>query len=366
MRVLILSITTGYGHHATAKAMADELTARGAEVAVVDLLEYTSKLLFDTVDKGYLFSTKYASMFYRRAYDALDENSHKSLITAFSDVILRRFAKFFNGFTPDAIVCTHPFAAMAVNELKQSGQLNVPVIGIVTDYTIHPFWGDMPMVEYMVVASDLLTYLAEKKGIDRSRVLPFGIPISPKFTKSIAAQEARRELGLDAQRRTLLVMSGSMGYGNVVQLISRIDAVASDLQIVCVCGRNDKLQAKLSRLQTTNPIKIYGFIDNIDLYMDAADCIITKPGGLTITEAMAKKLPMILVNPIPGQEERNSDFLLNNGAAIKVSKTFSIEESMYFLFSNLERPELMRKSIALIARSNATTRLCDFIMELGT
>lgn len=364
MRVLLISITAGYGHHATAKAIGDELTARGAKVTTADLLQYVSKTLYDAVDKGYLLSTKYARKPYRLAYNALDSRKAGSgnSTVSLTELIARRFANYFRGYTPDVIICTHPFPAMVINELKQDGKVRAPAIGIITDYTIHPFWESVDRIEHITLASELLTYIAEKKGIEKSRLLPVGIPVHPKFNEKLDKREARRLLGLDQDKETILVMGGSMGYGNMVRLVADIDRLDMGLQIVCVCGKNDKLRSRLELLVTKNPLSVQGFINNVEQFMDAADCIVTKPGGLTTTEAMAKGLPMILVNPIPGHEERNVDFMLNNGIAVKVSQDFSVAEAVRFMFAP-GRLEVMRRSLELVAHPDATLKLCDFIFE---
>ena len=155
-----------------------------------------------------------------------------------------------------------------------------------------------------------------------------------------------------------------MGYGNMLSTIQSIDSLGMNLQLVCICGKNEKLRQRLHFLKTQDEIVILGFVDNVELYMDAADCIVTKPGGLTVTEVMCKALPMILMDPIPGHEERNMEFLTNNGAAMSVGKNSSAAEAVYYLLSNPKRLELMRESIRLIAKPRATLALCDKIMEM--
>lgn len=366
MRVLILSITAGYGHHAAAKAVSDALEARDASVVTVDLLQYVSKFLFDTVDKGYLISTQYAKRPYRMAYTAL-ENRHRlrQASTLMQEFISRKFSKFFKGYLPDLIICTHPFAAQTIHELKLKGIIETPAIGIITDYTIHPFWEEVGRIEYIVTASELLSYLAVKKGISENRLLPIGIPIQSKFNKKLDKEKARSQLGLNPEGHVVLVMGGSMGHGDMVDLVSQIDQMNMGFQIACICGNNVKLYRKLKLLKTKNPMYVFGFVDNVEVFMDAADCIVTKPGGLTVTEAMSKKLPMILVNPIPGHEERNIEFLVNSGVAVRVTENFSVPEAIYFLISNPKRLEIMGKALELVAHPDAAEQLCDFIFNMG-
>ena len=366
MRTLIISVTAGYGHNSTARAISDELEARGVEVVVEDLYQQFSKALYDIVDKGYIFSVKHLRRQYKTAYSSFERNENMRRIASLfslNDRIAKTFANYITQLMPDVIVATHVFAAQVLNILKARGFLEVPVIGISTDYCIHPFWEEASAIEYIITASELLSYTAEKRGISPDMLLPLGIPIRSAFLTTLPRDEAKLELKLAPSKRMVLVMGGSMGYGNILTSVQSIDSLDMDLQIVCICGNNEKLRQSLHHLATCANITIRGFVDNVELYMDAADCIVTKPGGLTVTEVMCKELPMILVDPIPGHEERNMEFLTNNGAAIATSRFFSVAEAVYYLFTNPKRLDLMRESIRLIAKPHATRIICDLIIS---
>ncbi|MEG2377728.1 MAG: glycosyltransferase, partial [Clostridia bacterium] len=353
MRVLILSITAGQGHHAAGKSVSDALVAQGATVQTIDVYKEINRLLYDGVNRGYLFSTKYAPAAYRHFYTLFEnrDKSGKYSITTLVNMLLgNKFEHFIEDFAPNAIVCTHIFSAQVINELKrQSRYLDVPTLGIVTDYTLHPFWQDVPYIEYIDLASELLYNKAIRRGIERERLCAFGIPVQEKFSEKIPKAEARERLGLPTDARVALLMAGSMGYGNMAAIADEICSLDMNIQILAVCGRNTRQQKKLLELMPRDNLHIFGFIDNVDVMMDAADCIITKPGGLTVTEAMAKKLPMILINPIPGQEERNVDFLLNNGIALSVNKSFTVDDAMYYLFECPGRLESIEERLNAIA-----------------
>ena len=364
MKVLIISVTAGYGHHATAKALAASLEEKGATVQIVDLFKYISKFLYEAVDKGYLFYTRFAPNQYGDMYRMLENDrlAIKEGITALTSTFLTgKFSNYFKDFKPDAVVATHVIAGQVLDELKRRGKIDMLAIGIVTDYTFHPFWKDMESLDYFVTASELLNYTAKRKEIPLGKVLPFGIPVDCKFAKKIDQREARTQLGLEPDMRTVLVMSGSMGFGDMLQIVEEIDALDNPLQVICVCGKNNKIYKKLSKQTFSHRVDLYEFVDNVDVMMDAADCVVTKAGGLTVTEALAKKLPMIIVNFIPGQEEYNVNFLINNGVALYVTKTFGIGEAAYYLLSFPERLDLIHRSIELIAHPDAARRLADFI-----
>lgn len=365
MRILIVSVTTGYGHHSAAAAIADELRSRGNDVVIADLYEYISPFIYNAVDKGYLFYARHLHRPFSQTYTMLETNEKtRKLASAIAgnSLICRKFSQFFDNFSPDAIIATHVLSALVLDGLKERGELTMPIIGIVTDYCLQLLWEDVHNIDYIVTASELLSFTAVAKGIPAEKLLPFGLPVNPKFRNNLSRSEARRLLGI-SDKDTVLVMGGSMGYGSIGDTVKEILDCGMDLQILCVCGTNDKLRRELSSIDAPE-LRVYGFMDNVEVFMDAADCIITKPGGLTITELLVKGLPAILMNPIPGHEERNMDFIANIGGAIKITEYLSVSEAVYYLFSCPRRLELMSESLRLIAKPDATERLCDFVEAL--
>ena len=374
MRVLILSVTAGYGHHATAKAVGDMLASRGAEVHTLDVYAYISNLIKTTIDKGYLFSSKHMQTLYRLVYQLAENNgasyfsSSPSIINIINARGASKFAKVLAGYSPEVIVCTHIFAAQLVDELKKRKKLDdIKTIGIVTDYTLHPYWEDVPRVQYIVTASELLTYRCVKRGIPEERILPFGIPVHPKFNRQLARRDAAAQLGIDPSMRTLLLMGGSMGYADHVKTLEILTQIGLPLQLLVVCGNNAKMKIRVeqcaAKYEGNCIIKPYGFVNNVEVMMSASDCIVSKPGGLTVSEALAKNLPMLLVDPIPGHEERNVEFLVNNGMAALITKNFPIDEAVYELFSNPVRLQTVRQTMRAIAHPDATERLAEFILQ---
>lgn len=375
MRVLLLSVTAGFGHHATAKAVSDELKGRGAVVDTIDVYEVINRFIKEAIDKGYLFSSKHTKELYRLFY-SLAENHGQSYwsgafqpINLINDLGAKKFSRCIDDFAPDAIVCTHIFAAQLVDELKKRELVAAPTYGICTDYTIQPFWEDVPRIEYVVIASELLTHRCVQRGVEKERILPLGIPVHPKFNRPISREDAAAALGIDPARPTILLMGGSMGYANHEKTIDRLSELGQPFQLLVVCGNNKKSYAHLTKYvegyRGDCAIYPYGFVDNVDVMMGAADCIITKPGGLTVSEALARRLPMLLVDPIPGHEERNVEFLLNNGMALAITKTFPVDEAVYNLFNNPGRIETIRRLMATVAHPDATDRLIDHVLSLA-
>ncbi|MBO5274605.1 MAG: glycosyltransferase [Clostridia bacterium] len=367
MKVLVLSITAGEGHNSTAKTICEYFNERGAEACVLDTYKYLNKALGLTVDKGYLFTVKSAKLAYKKAYRMLEKrrksNDKISATRATNRVLASKLLPYIKEYQPDVIICTHIFAGMLLDSLKRHKKITARTYGIVTDFTMHPYWEEALHLDYIITANELLTIQAKKKGYTSEQILPSGIPINCKFEKIGDKAEARIELGLDIGKPTVLLMGGSMGYGNIESTVTMLDSLDRDFQLITVCGNNKEAKLRIDELQTKKKLLNLGYVNNVDRLMDASDCIITKPGGLTTSEALAKRLPIIIVNPIPGQEDRNTEFLLNYGAAMSVTKTHPLDEAIYELFEHPEKIELMRGAIDMIRKPESTRSLCDFVIE---
>lgn len=367
MKVLLMSVKAGYGHHSTARAIIDYLTERGVACEMLDTFEYINSHLADSIDNSYLFSTKYLPEIYGKAYDKLDKREEKwdkrSLVAMLSKIVSHKLKDYISEYNPDVIIGTHSFASMLMTYLREKEVVTCPLVGIVTDFTVHPFW-ESTELDYYVTADALLENQMKKKGIPAEKIIPYGIPIRSSFSKKMPKEEARRELGIE-NKTTILVMMGSMGFGNLVKDIRAIDEMDEDFQILCVCGNNEKMKNEIASRTWSKRVIAFGFVHNVDVMMDAADLIVTKPGGLTTSELLAKRLPAVIMNPIPGQEDRNTEFLVNNGAAIMVTETFPLEEALFELLKSPCRLRLLEESVKYLGKPDSTKDVCEFIISLS-
>ncbi len=368
-KVLILSIPTGDGHHQAAKAIQTYFKARGdVDCRLLDIAENVNGALAEAVSKGYIITTTAAPKLYGSLYELFDQREHPSTeasktLKFLSQVFRKKLYAYIKEFRPDVIVSTHLFASLTLNRIAKHHPIPAKLISIVTDFTLHPTWEQVKS-DYFVIASELLEYQAIKKWGTKEHVLSFGIPIHPKFAEKRPIEEARSIVGIES-KFTVLIMMGSMGYGSQAKdVIKQLDKLEFDFQILMVCGSNAKLKRRIERLKISKPIKVYGFVDNIDVLMDAADCIITKPGGLSTSEALAKRLPILMVNPIPGQEDRNKEFMLNNGIALNISETYGVDEAVYQLITCPFKRESLIENTHHFAKPFAARDLCEFIVSL--
>lgn len=363
-KVLILTVSTGQGHNSTAMALHSEIKKTGAECSTVDACYFVNGFLGFTVSKGYLLSVDALSRSYASAYTRLEHRkaNPNSAILKFCSLIAPKLNAYISEYRPDVIVCTHVFAALTVTALKRKGLINAKTVGIITDFTIHPYWEDVTDFDYIVTPSEMLSWQCKKKGFKETQILPFGIPLREQFSIITDKSEAKRELGLYPDKPLITVMSGSMGYGSITKTVKKIDGVNKCFQILAVCGNAEAELNKLAETRTRHKTLKFGYTDKISLIMDASDCIVTKPGGLSVSEALSKGLPMILVNPIPGHEERNLTFLLNSGAAMAVSENCPVEELVWQFLSEEKVRDNMISAAKAIGKTDASERLAKFLI----
>lgn len=368
MKLLFLSVPTGQGHNQVAIALENYYKETGlAECKTLDVFDNVNPFLGDSLQRSYLLYTKVAPKVYGTFYDMADKrdaSKYSSVSKVLNTVLNKKLMIYIRNYKPDVIVATHTFAAIALSYIKRKYPIKAKTIAVITDFTVHPFWEDTDM-DYYVTASELLDFQMQQKGFSKDRIKPFGIPIQPKFAQKLPKDEARRMMGL-GDRFTILVMMGSMGYGSdTFKIIKELDHITENIQIIVVCGNNKRLKQRVDAYKSHKPIHCFGFTHEVDKLMDAADCIITKPGGLSTSEAIAKELPIIMLDPIPGQEDRNKEFMLNNGIALNISSTFTISEAIYVLLYHSYRLDVLKQNMKYIAKPNSTKDLADFIASIS-
>lgn len=366
MNVLFLSVTAGGGHNTCARAVNDYLKEQGANTYILDVYGYINKMLGKTVSEIYSFSIAKTPKLFGTLYD-IEENTTAGICNLMDNVnrlACKKITEFINEHNISAVICTHVFGGQLMTRLKRKGKVDVFTVGIVTDYTIHPHWEDTNL-DYYVIADEGLMRQSIERGLPKEKLLPIGIPLSLKYAVSSESTQAKAKLGFETQKPLVFLMMGSMGYGNITSSVEELDNLNYDIQIAIVCGNNKRAKTNLSKKTFKKDIKIFGFVDNVDEFLDAADVLITKPGGLTTTEALAKGVPMIFVDPIPGQESKNVEFLINHGIGIYVTKNYSLSDAIDQLFRFPSRREELKNAIKRISKPYATKTLGDMVLKHG-
>ncbi len=367
MKILILTVTVGGGHNAAASALAEGLISRGADVSLANLYDITSPIKGKLLDWGYRFATSYLprayGLFYRRQENRKSssyKSSRRRRRTAKKAVKLK---EFIDNNSYDVILFTHVFCGELLDSIREIYGLSAQVIGVVTDYTLHPYWEEALRADKILVASEYTVESAVKKGFLQEKILSLGIPVRERFYDRREKGAARKELSLDESVSTVLIMSGSMGYGGIAKTVKAIDRAAKGLQLICVCGDNGRARKKIDRLRSNNRILNLGYTENVDVLMDASDVIVTKPGGITVSEAMAKRLPIIIYKEIPGPEPHNAKYLTELGVAVEAKSRRELCEHVKRLTGAPSLLEGMKKSIEKNRTDGAVAAICREILK---
>ena len=346
--ILILHATAGAGHTRAAQAVAAALQPSGRSHRVVDTLECTSALFRRMYVKSYIDLVQKAPELWGYFYDKSDvvsaPNSKRARVRlAFDKLNTRSFKALLEETKPEVILCTHFLPLELLSDLKGRGKLTTPVHAVITDVSPHAFWV-YPHIDHYHVATPSAARELARKGFPAGRISVTGIPVDPIFAQRTPAPAARAKLGLP-EKSTVLLLSGGFGIGPMQQMLASFAGSRSVLSLVVVAGKNAELEKECQALAAKLPIpvKVYGFVSNMHELMDAADLIVTKPGGLTTTEILAKGKPMALVAPIPGQEQRNCEYLLEEGAAVRL---YDVGDTAHYLEKWLGDESRMKRMAA--------------------
>ena len=372
MNILIFSASTGGGHKRAAAALQDSFSRRNPDihVEVVDGLRAIGKFYNKTVVSGYYFLVKNTPKIYGELYDIADQPTplYKALMTSNASMS-SRLLDIIKKHNPDVIIMCHPFITAMVSKLKKQGELqNVKAIALITDYDAHRTYVAPNIDAYVLAEPQMAPKLIEEYGVDESIIYPLGIPTFEKFNTPGAKEEICRREGLDPNKKTVLLMAGSFGVTAVLDFYEALAQAAPELQLIVITGKNGRLLEKLDEaveeIGARDRTKLLFFVNNVEDYMHISDLIVTKPGGLTITESLACHLPMAIYNAFPGQEQYNVNFLLKQNVAISVDKKTGAQE-IAALLNDPAKLEEMRENCKRLARPNAAKDMYDLAMELS-
>lgn len=374
MRILVLSATVGGGHMAAANALKDYVLTYCKEdkIAVVDAIQEVDPTLNKIIVYGYKKIVACVPKLFYRLYKS--SNKKSGLGSIMFNIFYEKSKKLkqvLKKFKPDVIICTHPFCAQMVSMLKRQGELSIPSLAVLTDYEPHQAWINHGTDAY-ITAHDKMKDQMEKMGALESNIFPFGIPVNPKFFEPINKHAVLKELNLSENLKTILIMAGSFGIKKALDIYDDISYIRDDFQIIVITGKNQKLYEKINRLialkrKTTKyykPTKLIKFTNKVNTYMAISDLLITKPGGLTISEALAVNLPMALYDAIPGQEEANKKFLLENHMAVDIQERSFRRKVIKNLLNSPTMLYEMKKNCIDFDKSKSCEKIIDLSKKL--
>lgn len=366
-KILLMYISKVSGHRQATVAIAKSIKKQmpDAEILSINGFGYNYPLLENVVNATYMGIIRHTPKVWDYLYDNprvvkrsanlrnfLNKSSHKKL------------EKLFKDFQADTVICSQAFPCGMVADYKASKGLKMTVIGVLTDWAPHAYWIN-DGVDYYVVPSEDTKDRFVKKGVPAGKIKPLGIPIRYKFAERLDQKKVKAELGLDPSLPTVLVMGGGQGLGPMKDAVKSLMALPEELQFIVVAGANRKLYRWLVKKAKRSAKKIiyYDYANNVDELMEAATLIVTKPGGMTTSECLAKGLPMVIVNPLPGQELRNTDFLIEKGAAVHVHDIRDLAEEVEILLKSPQRLQSMGRAAYENSRPHAADDIAKLVLQ---
>ena len=358
-RLLLLSVSAGAGHARAAEALRVAAEAHyGAQALHLDVMDYVTTAFRKLYTDYYLrLVDKYPALWaqlYRITNETPPDAPQARLRRGIERLNALGLRKAIREFAPDHVICTHFLPAELLLRERDRERLDAPVWVQVTDFDLHALW-EVPRMAGYFAASDEVAFRMRARGLPADRVHVSGIPIMPAFAQRPDRAECARELGLDPARPTLLLMGGGAGVGALDQAAATLLSLDVDFQLIALAGRNAAMLEKLNALARSHPGRLFaqGYTNRIERLMAAADLAISKPGGLTTSECLAFGLPMIVFAPIPGQEERNCDYLLEHGAALKAVDATALVWRVEALLRHRARLDTMRANAQRLGRPQA-------------
>ena len=363
----MLYISEVSGHHQATLAIEEALKILNPEVEILNLnaFNYTNPITEKIINRLYLGVIKRTPGIWDYLYDnpsvVRRTQRIKELIHKHNSPKLK---KLFDEFRPTAVVCSQAFPCGMVADFKKTYDSRLPLIGVLTDYAPHSYWL-YDNVNYYIAPSDEVKERFIQKGVAGERILAYGIPVSPKFSLKHDKEELAKKFSLSLDKPVILAMGGGQGLGPLNKIVSAFKKIRIDSQLVVVAGSNKKLYRKLRRKikSQKKKISLYGFIDNVDELMEISTLIITKAGGLTTAEALSRGLPIVIIKPLPGQEEVNTTYFLNKGAAVKITDDKLIPRLIQELLANPSILKGMQEAAFKLSRPNASLTIAGLILK---
>lgn len=372
-KILIFYGSYGGGHLSAARSIKEYIDENysDTETCIVDCIEYINKSLNKVTTKAYSGMAKNAHWVWKKVYYGAEDGTFAKLNDKTQKVLSIKLNKLIRSYKPDLIISTHPFSSHMCAVLKKKKKTNSKIATIITDYAPHSQWLMYPAyIDYFFVAHDGMKENLLQRGIKEKQIKVTGIPLSNKFLANYDKSKILSEFDLSPKKRTTLFFAGGeQGFGKdkVFNMLKSIIENFPNLQVIAISGKNAKMKLQFDELVEKNNshenVKILEYTNKVPELMSVSDLVITKPGGLTTTESLASGLPIIVINPIPGQEEENAEFLEKNGVAIWLKKENNIEDELYKILNSEEKLQSMKIKARLLAKKNSTKDICEILLN---
>lgn len=373
-KILIFYGSYGGGHLSAAKTICSYLEKNyenDVEIKIVDCIEYINKYINKVSTEAYKELAKKAPWAWKHVYNNSQAGALSHISNTTNKLMSHKLNSLLQEFKPDLVISTHPFASQMCSLLKQKNKINCKLATILTDYHIHAQWLVLyKNIDYFFVANEQMKLDMISKGVRDQRIFVTGIPISERFLKFYNKQEILEKYNLSPDKETILFFAGGefgLGRSTTYTILKILIRIFKEVQVIAISGKNKKMNQKFNDLvkstKTQNRVKILEYTNDVPELMSISMGVITKAGGLTLTESLVSNLPIAIVNPIPGQEEENAEYLVNNGAAIWVKKGDSVVRVLKYVSRNPEILSKMREKTKQIAKPNSTKDICEILLK---
>ena len=344
------------------------LAARGMRGEVVDSYRYAASLFSKVVSDGYIGMVRTIPQVYGFIYDRAERATVAGGFRVWaSEFTSRNIRGLMERLRPSAVVCTHAFPCGVMAAYKRLYDPTVPVMGVVTDFVVHPFWIYKNIDAYAVATPEIRATLIGR-GIDPARIGVDGIPVDPRFGTPVPDRGALRDaLGLPRDATVALVMGGGLGLGPVATTVRALARTSTPVTPVVIVGKNRRLEHRVAEEARRDgaDVRVLGFVQNVFDWMRAADVLVTKPGGLTTSEALAVGVPLVLLKPLPGQEERNARYLVSRGAALRATRPGDLVRVVDSVLHDERIAQRLRASASELAHPDAAERVAARIAAVA-
>lgn len=375
MKVLIFYASYGGGHLNAAKSIENCIKTNYTDIDVemIDCMKYVNKTIEKVTTAAYREMAKKAPWAWGRIYSDAQKGPLAHITTRSNKIMAIKLLKLLREKKPDLIISTHPFGSQMCSYLKRKNKINSKIATIMTDFAPHDQWlVGHEYTDYFFVAHNKMKDYLINKGISESKVFDTGIPISENFQKQYNKKEIFDKYNLDESKFTILFFGGGefgLGKTRTVQIFNNFveETKNNNIQIIAISGKNPKMKSAFEEVVNSNNaevnVKIIEFSNEVPKLMAIANLVVTKPGGLTTSESLASHLPMVVINPIPGQEEENAEFLESKNIAVWIKKSDNSKEIIKNLLNNKEKIRIMKENTKILARPNSTRDICDILFK---
>lgn len=372
-KIIIFYASYGGGHLSAAKSIENYIKKYYPEnnVQLMDCVKYVNRSIEKISTAAYREMAKKMPWAWGRIYNDSQRGPLAHISSRANTIMAIKLLKLLKIEKPDLIISTHPFGSQMCGYLKRKGKINSEIATIMTDFKSHYQWLiENSHVNYFFVSNENMKQELIDKNINPSKIFVTGIPVGEQFLKKYNKIEILNNLNFSENKKTILFFAGGefgLGKSKTLEIFENLVKNFDDIQIIAIAGKNETMKKNFIRITAENnkenSVKILEYTNKVAEFMNIATLVITKPGGLTTTEAMVSKLPMIIINPIPGQEEENAEFLENNNVAIWLKKHYDIKSTLNFVLNDLNIINDMKKNIELISKPNSTENICKILLK---